>query len=78
MGRSMKITSTDFSACLPEKANSDSIYIFLVNSFVALQSSIMYNVGLPAYLLKNISNSCNFSSPLYTGFTNIKFFVLVF
>ena len=59
-----KMTHTDCSACLPENASCDSMCFFFVNSFVALQSLMMYKVGEPAYLLKNIlSNSCSISFP---------------
>ena len=56
------MTHTECSACLHENASCDSMSIFFVNYFVALQSSMMYKVGEPAYLLKNIlSNSCSIS-----------------
>ena len=35
-------------ACLPENASCESMSFFFVSSFVAEQSSMMYNVGLPA------------------------------
>ena len=53
-----KLHSNDCSTFLREHVNCDNMSFFFVNSFVALQLSMMNKVGKPAYLLKNIpSNS---------------------
>ena len=53
-----KLHSNNCSTFLREHVNCDNMSFFFVNSFVALQLSMMNKVGKPACLLKNIpSNS---------------------
>ena len=59
-----EMTQTDCSTSLQENASCDNMSFFFVNPFMALQSSMVYKFGEPAYMLKNIvSSSCSISFP---------------